>query len=206
MIRMRDKNLNFIQFEKQVEDFLYRKFLLPELLRTAVVITPTFLEQYFIVYPRKFKEIQGLIVISYYCPESLKWRIWLDLNEMSFSHLNEKQRIEIQILLSSKENMLKYLFLTNRYTSHEIFGNILGEGLKTLKFLRIYRRSTKIVYRLRKRGYDDKGSLRPKEKWLPDSDYTFTNLQNEKEKRSQLRQSVINAILTSLENTDSRKI
>jgi len=203
---MRDKNLNFIQFEKQVEDFLYRKLLLPELLRTAVVITPTFLEQYFIVYPRKFKEIQGLIVISYYCPEPLKWRIWLDLNEMSFSHLNEKQRIEIQILLSSKENMLKYLFLTNRYTSHEIFGNILGEGLKTLKFLRIYRRSTKIVYRLRKRGYDDKGSLRPKEKWLPDSDYTFTDLQNEKEKRSQLRQSVINAILTSLENTDSRKI
>jgi hypothetical protein len=57
---------------------------------------------------------------------------------------------------------LKYLYLTERYTGSEIFGNILGNDLKDLcrkmKILRrTYPRPVKKVWR---RGPKDKGSRR----------------------------------------------
>jgi hypothetical protein len=168
--------------------------------KTAVIDTPTSLEEIFFKLPKKYSELLGLVVIHHFCPENLRWRLWLDLNEQSFSQLNNKQRIKILILLSSKENMLSFFFLTNQYTSHEIFGNIIGEGLKSLRNLPCYPRSKKVEKPKRKRGYDDKGSRRPKEKWLPQYDFSFTVAQNEKEKKSDLRQSTILRVLTYLEN------
>lgn len=197
---MRDKNLNSSQFCAQVENFIKRKLHLPKMPKTAVINTPTFLEECYFKYPRKYKEIRDLVVIHHFCPENLRWRLWLDLSELSFSQLNSKQRIEILILLSSKRKMLSYLFLTQRYSSHEIFGNIFGGGLKVLRTLPCYLSSTKITKPKRKRGYDDKGSQRPKDKWLPDFDFSLTELQNQKEKKTQLRQSIYYRILQILEN------
>jgi len=197
---MRDKNLNFIQFCEQFEKFVKRKTELPELLRTAVVDSTTFSEDFTIIYPKKFKEILGLILIHWYLPEKIKWEIHLTLMEMSFSHLNEKQKTEIGLLLHSNEVCLIYLYCTDRYSSHEIFGNLLRIGFRTLKFLRIYPKDRRIVRPKRKRGYDDKGSLRPKEKWLPVFDFTLTELQNEKEKKANLHERKINRLIKKLEN------
>lgn len=197
---MRDKNLNFIQFKQQVEDFLRKKVYLPRTLRTAVIDTPTFLEEYYFCYPRSFKEVLGLSTVLWYYPENLKWRILLDLQEKNFSQLNEKQRIQIQIFLNSKEDMLKFLYETKRYTSHEVFGNILGTAVKVSRNLPCHRKSTLVIETKRKRGYDDKGSLRPKEKWLPDFDFSLTELQLKKEKRSDLQQRSIDHILKYFEN------
>jgi hypothetical protein len=84
------------------------------------------------------------------------------LEEQSFSFLNDKQKIELTILLSSKENMIKYLYLTRRYSGNEIFGNILGNDLKDLskKFVvsrKFYPKPRKKIFR---RGPKDKGSRR----------------------------------------------
>lgn len=116
--------------------------------------------------------------------------------------MNQKQRIEILILLNSKESTLRYLHRTKRYTSHEIFGNIINEGLKVLKNLPCYHRSTKVIFAKRKRGYDDKGSQRPKEKWLPSHDILFTTEQNYKEKKSNLRLQTVSRILKILEDSN----
>lgn len=119
---------------------------------------------------------------------------------MNLNHLNRKQILEIRIMFSSKDNMVKYLYLTQRYTSNEIFGNLVKNGVNSVKNLKIIKRSTKVVKPVRKRGYTDKGSLRPKEKWLPSHDYTLTNLQREIEKkRTRLDKSVIQ-ITNYLEN------
>lgn len=197
---MRDKNLSFIQFCQQVEKFVERKLQLPELLRTTVIDSPTFPDQFTIVYPRKFKDLQGLTLIHWWLPEKLMWEIHLGLWELSLNHLNEKQKIEIKLMLSSREICLKYLYKTERYTSHEIFGNLLMSGVKTMKYLRLFKRSTKVKRVQRKRGYDDKGSLRPTEKWLPDFDFTLTALQNEKEKINTRRYKIINRLKEYLEN------
>jgi hypothetical protein len=81
---------------------------------------------------------------------------------MSFSWLNFKQKVEIQIYLSSKENMKKYLYYTDRYSGNEIFGNLLKNDFLSLsKKFKIsseyYPRPKKKVFR---RGPKDKGSRR----------------------------------------------
>lgn len=197
---MRDKNLNFIQFQEQLDSFIFKKLTLSESLRTAVVITPTLLnEETMIVYPRDFKGLRGLSLIVYYLPENLRWRIWLDLEQMSYSQLNSKQRIEIQILLAKREMAQMYLFQSQRFSSHEIFGNIVYDGNKALRELKVFRESTKVVLPIRRRGYNDKGSLRSPDRWLPDFDTTLTELQLRKEKRTHLHNKSINRIKQKLE-------
>jgi len=201
MIRMRDRNRNYIQFYKQLEKVVVKKTTLSRLLRTTVSDNPTFpSDQLQIVYPRKFSELQGLALVFHYLPESLYWEIKLGLEDLNLNHLNRKQILELRIMFSSKDNMVKYLYLTQRYTSNEIFGNLVKNGVNSIKNLKIIERSTKVVKPVRKRGYTDKGSLRPREKWLASHDYTLTNLQNEIEtKRTRLDKSVIQ-ITNYLEN------
>lgn len=198
---MRDKNLNYIQFKEQVSKYLRRELILPELLRTAVTDSPTFPEDLIICYPRKYKELLGLAIVHWYLPDNLKWRIHLDLSERSFSQFNSKQKIEINLMLKNKEIMLKFLYETKRYTSYEIFGNILRTGAKELRGLKYYSKKTVIKRPQRKRGYSDKGSLRPREKWLPSFDFTLTALQNEKEKTSIRIYKSIDRITKFLENS-----
>jgi hypothetical protein len=107
------------------------------------------------------------------------------LEEENYSRFNKKQQLEISILLSSKENCYKYLFLTERYTGNEIFGNILGNDLEDLK------KETKILFlpmqRARKkvfrRGPKDRGSRR--------SDSTVRIIEEEEKKDVWLREKEI---------------
>lgn len=186
MIRMRDKNQNYIQFREQIESFLRKKTYTIEVLRRAVIDSPTFLEEYNIsIRTNKLIALRGLALISYYVPEILGWKIREILEERS-KKLSHKDQLRLSSLLISKECSLVYLYETQEFSSHEIFGNLLGEGLKALKHIKIYKLRYKVIYPKRKRGYDDKGSLRPSDRWLPDSDYTLTVLHNEIEKKSDL--------------------
>lgn len=130
--------------------------------------------------------LRGLAVISYYVPELLGWKIREILEEKS-KKLNFKDQMRLQNLLISKESCLVYLFETQEFTSHEIFGNLLREGLKELERIKVYIPKYKLVKTQRKRGYDDKGSLRPSDRWLPSFDYSLTELQNEIEKKRYLQ-------------------
>lgn len=202
MIRMRDKNLNYIQFYKQVEKFVVGKLQLPRMLRTAVINSPTFPENLTIRYPRKFSDLQSVVILHWFFPENLMWRTHLDLEDLTLSQFNEKQKLEIKILLSSKENCIKYLYRTKRYSSHEIFGNIINRGFSIVVNMKIIPKSLKVKETQRKRGYDDKGSLRPKDKWLPTYDLTLTVLQNEKEKKITRQRKSIQRITRILENVE----
>jgi hypothetical protein len=123
----------------------------------------------------------------------------LDLKEKTFSQLNQKQRIEIQLLLESKEIMEIYLYETKRYTGSEIFGNILGNDLKDLlKYLKLRRNLKSKPKRVqRHRGYRDHGSRRPDHQWLPREDYSFTEYQNLKERKLKLQHRTV-TVLTEI--------
>lgn len=183
---MRDKNLSYqqfnIQLEKNLEILVNQGF--QKLLTERVIITPTLLSDFYFRYPRDYRTLRSLCIVQWFFPENLHYHIYLDLCEMSFSHLSRKQILELKILLLSKEKMITYLYETKRYTGNEIFGNILKKDILELsKILKIKRTNRKIVRPQRRRGYNDHGSMRFPETWLPDSDYTLTEQQLKKEKR-----------------------
>lgn len=201
---MRDKNLTLKQFNIQLERKIHQGNPFDErFLTRPVFVSPTRPidpSEVSIRYPRDFRQLRSLCILQWYVPETLHWRMFLDLKDFSFSQLNEKQRIEIQILLSSKEDMISYLYFTERYSGSEIFGNILGNDLTDLKKSMIFKR---LKYKrpkraIRRRGYKDKGSRRPDHRWLPKEDFTFTELQIEKEKRNYQLQTITNRILKTL--------
>lgn len=204
MIRMRDKNLNLKQFNIQLEKVIFQCKLTDELfLRTPVFDSPTRPidpETVHIIYPKNYRLIRSLCIISWYLPEMLHWRVLLDLSSKTFSHFNRKQQLEIQLLLSSKENMVTYLYRTKRYTGSQLFGNILGNDLReleeTLKFIRKKYRTPQ--YPIRRRGYKDKGARKLPHQWLPKFDSTLTEIQLKKEKEALLQQKTINRILKLL--------
>jgi hypothetical protein len=95
-----------------------------------------------------------------------------------------------------------FLYETQRYSSNEIFGNILGNDLKDLnEELKVrrkkYRKPKELV---RRRGYKDHGARRPDDRWLPSHDVSFTEEQLLKEKKTDLFISTTNYLLKYLEN------
>jgi hypothetical protein len=135
--------------------------------------------------PRDFRLLRALSISQWFFPEELHFLYYLRLEEENFNRFNRKQQIELSILLSSKENCLKYLFLTERYSSNEIFGNFLGNDLKDL------RGETKILFipqskarkKIFRRGPKDKGSRR--------SDSSVRIIQEEEEKDIWLKEKEI---------------
>lgn len=190
---MRDKSLTYSQFNIQLEKQVKKvvSYYDDKLLRTAVSDNPKWLldsEKIGIFYPRDFASVRSLCIAMWSFPEELRWRVLLDLQEKNYSAFNEKQRLEISLLLYSREICYCYLYETERYTARELFGNILGNELKvSLQRLRIkVRRKPKIRRVLRHRGYRDKGSLRPRHQWLENYDQSFTEQQLRKEKNQDL--------------------
>jgi len=202
---MRDKNLTHIQLSEEIESYLAFRLKLPNSLTATVVNSPTLLDgdDWNIVYPKKFEELRGFICVTWFLKEELlKWRILGDLLLKNFTWLNRKQQIEISLLLSSKKTCIEFLRKSKRFTSHELFGNILFNGCLQMKKLKCFRRTRgPIVYPLRKRGYDDKGSLRKKEDWLERFDSSFTSEQNRREKIRTLQLKTINRLIKQLENS-----
>lgn len=166
---MRDRNLSFAQFHIQFSEVILRHLEQFENRRISFSqelsfeFRPSELHhEPVVVYPRDFRLLRSLVIVHWYFPENLRYLVHIQLEGESFNWLARKQSLELTILLSSKQNCLKYLYLTERYTGSEIFGNILGNDLKDLcrkmKILRrTYPRPVKKVWR---RGPKDKGSRR----------------------------------------------
>lgn len=207
---MRDKNLTLSQFNIQLEKSLRRVPLDDWFLANHVLDSPTLLldsERYRIIYPKDFRLLRALTILQWTFPESLHWRIWLDLDSMNFSWLNKKQKLEIQVLLCSQEFCSKYLFLTTRYSGNEIFGNFLkNDMLDLLKVLKVRRKVIRPPKRkVRRRGYQDHGSRRPDHKWLPRFDYSFSENQNEKELENLKLQRTLSRVLSILSKFNNWK-
>jgi hypothetical protein len=119
---------------------------------------------------------------------------------MPLNFLNFKQILEIKIYLAGKIEMQKFLYLTERYSARELFGNILGNELEVcLKNLRIFLRTKPRAKRkIRHRGYRDKGSLRLPHCWLPSSDFLLTEEMNSIERKRYLTTKYLNYLLKYL--------
>jgi len=200
---MRDKNPSFIQFSEQIETFIVRKTCSIKILREAVIASPTFLSEDFSLrfISNKLQELRGIALVSYYLPEFLGWKIRSQLLER-LKWLSFKDQIRLYVLLISKEASLVFLYLTQEFTSHEIFGNLIERGLFSLQNLKIRRKNPRILFPKRKRGYNDHGSLRSLDRWLPNFDWTLTALQNELERKQDLQKK----ILTKLEKFLNEKV
>lgn len=144
---------------------------------------------------RKFRELEELAVLSWYIrkdDQDFGVLLRLDLEEKAISQFANKERLAI--LLSSKEEMLFYLIRTQ--SDNDFFGNLLPSILKigeNLKFLTLYPKRARAVQR--HRGYRDHGSCRPETRWLPTSDWSLTEIQNQLE----LEKSFQSTLLTQIQ-------
>lgn len=200
---MRDKNLNFSSFCIQFEKELRKTLGSTQFFANRILDTPTlWTAEISIFYPSDFRRLRALCIALWWFPENLHWKVLLDLQEKKFSQLNKKQKIELSIYLNSKENTLLYLFETKRYSSNQIFGNFLRSDLRdSLNFLRIRRKSKKVITAIRRRGYKDHGSRKPVDRWLPSEDLSLTELQNRKERLTLLQQKYQNRLNSFLAKT-----
>lgn len=199
---MRDKNLPYIQFRQQVEDQV-RKILTKstKLRRTPVVATPTRGTEVFLRLPKKYHLVRGLAILSWWLPETLKFELLIQFQEKS-RKFDTKKDLELKILLHSQESCLRFLFETERYSTHEIFGNLLRDGIEGLETLVWYSRPYHLKRTIRRRGYNDKGSLRTSDRWTENSDWSFTEAQNRKERNQLILDKSIKFIIQYLEKKD----
>jgi len=180
---MRDKNLSFIQFSEQIGDFIRKKIpiKIPE---EAVIDSPTlpldFLGFKFI--SNRLIELRGLALISYYLPEDLGIEIRFALEDKA-RHLELKDQLRLKAMLFSLPTCLFFLYETKEFSNSDIYGNLIERGAFSLKFLQIKRKNKKLLRTKRRRGYNDHGSLRSQDKWLPTFDFSLTELQNELERK-----------------------
>lgn len=140
-----------------------------------------------IVLPRKFRELRALSIAVWYLPETLKWNILMRLQEvypnLDFENKGLDHSVTLKLLSSSQRNMENYvLFIIN---PRELFGTILREDLQSaLRNLRIFRtKPPRILRKIRRKGYQDKGTWRPIHCWLEKFDISYTELQNERENK-----------------------
>lgn len=192
---MRDMNLTYSIFEKQFRQQLNKKFLNYsseniKILRSAVIDNPTFLRDFELRLPNKFHEIRGLCIIWDSLPETISFEVYLLLLE-KIKKFDIKKQFELNILIEP-EIRLKYLYLTKRYSSYEVFGNLIFDSIRSLSFIKIIQKSTLVRKPQRKRGYDDKGTLRSYDiwshNWKPSFDWSLTALQNKYERKHKLQE------------------
>lgn len=215
---MRDRNhLNLQQFNIQLTKNVLHSSLFQKIKRqeeyfshkSSLWRSDTKLpnSQFRLSIPKDFRLLRALSITFWYFPENIQYLYRLELESFTFTWLNEKQKLEILILLSSKENCERYLYLTQRYTGYELFGNILGNDLKDLeKRLKIIFvtqvRARKKVFR---RGPKDKGTRRSDSsvKIIEEEtrrDIWLTHEYELKQKRIILLQQTLHRILNYLEN------
>lgn len=213
---MRDRNsLSYQQFNIQLEEKVLKSLKNFGTKRNSfsqdqsLEFRPdTLHEELRVSYPRNFRLLRTLSIIFWFFPERVHFLTYLQLKENdNFIFLNDKQRIELSILLSSKENMIKYLFLTKRYSGNEIFGNFLGNDLKELsrKF-----KVTKIrnpyprrkVYRRGPKDYGSRRVISQGPQFYKDLYSDFSTLKEEEkfQRKENLIHKTISRILIVLEN------
>jgi hypothetical protein len=203
---MRDKNLSYLVFEQQFDKESKRRFQSSKskikILRDAVIDSPTFLSDFEVVLPSDYRRIRGLCLYWERLPEILRYEVFL-LLENRIKYFDTKKQKELIFLMNLKCRNI-FLFKSQRFTSHQIFGNFLQDGVEALIQLKLRKKSTTINLPQRKRGYDDKGTLRSydiwMDKWKPSSDFSLTEAQNEKERKQNRHWRSVELIFSILEN------
>jgi hypothetical protein len=141
-----------------------------------------------IILPRRFRELRAISIASWYLPDWLKFEILLSLQErgifsLDFQTKGLERSLELGLLQESQETML--LFLEKGWiTKRVLFGTTLQEDLESAFLnLRIVPLRDKIPKRkVRRKGYQDKGTWRPPDRWIERFDLSFNQYWTLREK------------------------
>lgn len=142
-----------------------------------------------ITWPRRFKEIRALLIASWYLPEWLKWEVILHFSvdfsySLDFDSKGFEHSLEIKLLTTSREVMIKYLLEASSLSARDLFGNVLGKDLESaLRSINISKSPEKVRRKIRRRGYQDKGTWKTPDRWTERYDFTLTELQLQREKK-----------------------
>lgn len=199
---MRDKNQNPDELNIQLGRICRKKNLQSLRLTEAVFVNPNL--EYRITIgplPRTLWELKALILISYFCDdEAVGFFLREEIRE--HLHFSLEDSLSLEILLCGEKNVvLNYFYLNEEISNRTFFGNLVPLGIELFNNLRFIRRKlgpvVKPVYR---RGYKDKGSLRPVTKWLPSYDWTFVEEQNRRERIKDQYSEYLKQVLELLRN------
>jgi hypothetical protein len=105
--------------------------------------------------------------------------------------LNDNQRIALLYLVKSRDRELTFHMLTEyAYSSRKLRGILKDPWILKKVRKRIFRKVRPLRPRTnqRIRGYRDQGTLRPDHRWTPKEDYSLTEIQNELEYQSDVKE------------------
>lgn len=145
--------------------------------------------------PKRFRELRALFIACWYFPDWLKFNILLGLNGKIFSldwkNKGLERSLELDLLSTSEKMML--LFVQKEINPRVLFGTILQEDLKNaLQNLEIVKENSKNPRRkIRRKGYQDKGTWRPPHRWIETSDWTFKELWYQRERQILVYQALL---------------
>lgn len=200
---MRDKNLTPLALDAQIAKAVAAKEPKRLVLTEAVFVNPNL--QYVLrlgPLPSKLLDRKALALVSYWVPdEALGFYLREEIRE-KLDQYDLKDRLQLEILLFGRKDLvLNWLFLNESMSSRDLFGTWIEHGVLAFNELKFHKRRLRDpvepVYR---RGYKDKGSRRPETAWLPSFDYSWTELQNEKERIDDLYQAYLSQVLEILKN------
>lgn len=190
---MRDKSLCIESFLSELEQ-LCKSCSQSNVFRiTTVVANPNFLEEYLtdLILPRDLDDLIALAISSWYVDSPI-------VQSVIQLHLFEK-RVDpdywmLELFLASKVRCELFLVETTMYHTRDFWGNLITQSRlqRVFKNLNFVRRSNLVKETQRKRGYHDKGSMKPLHKWMPTHDWSLTQLHYELEqKRKTLDDTVL---------------
>ena len=180
----------------QVDSFLKEetKEVMKEL-RMQVVDNPNFTEDFvgFKLHNLNLKQLIGLSYGSWILPKEIQVMLQLDLFEY-IKRLSLEDQFIVETILGSKVAAEGWLIDTQLWHTRDFFGNILPLWAKSLKGLSFRRVNKKLKRVQRKRGYHDHGTLAPSHTWLPKTDWSLTEEQNELEKKRDIFRDTLNLL------------
>lgn len=207
---MRDRNQTFQNFRIQLEKVISSNFNKIENRKRvkfshglSLEFRPYSLHREIVFkYRRNFRTLRLLSIVHWYLPEEFLFLLHLDLEERDLSHLNPKQKLEIKILLQSRNICERYLFLTQRYTGSEIFGNILGNDFQEVFKNFNYRLSSNPIPRKKiyRRGPKDYGTLSDHSISIINQEFRKDVLSLEEEQIFRKEESIHNLSLNYISN------
>lgn len=191
-----------IQLERAVRSVLDRSEV-RQMARLGNPQTPMNLHSK-LIWPRGYREIRALLIASWYLPEWLKWEVVLHYNvdfiySLDFENGGLEHSLEILLLTSSKEVMVKYLLECSPLSARDLFGNVLGSDLvRALRSISISQSPKKVKRKVRRRGYQDKGTWKPPDRWTDRYDLTLDRNQLYREKKKLILELLYTTYLSKL--------
>lgn len=190
---MRDKSLCIESFLSELEQ-LCKSCSQSNVFRiTTVVANPNFLEEYLtdLILPRDLDDLIALAISSWYVDSPIVQSV---IQLHLFEKLVDPDYWMLELFLASKVRCELFLVETTMYHTRDFWGNLITQSRlqRVFKNLNFVRRSNLVKETQRKRGYHDKGSMKPLHKWMPTHDWSLTQLHYELEqKRKTLDDTVL---------------